>query len=199
MYKPSMTKGKLANWRYSMWDMLLNLFTGSFLGVLGGIANAWIAYKQKKADQEHELKVIREERETRKVEAEMQMQVTQEEFSGKAFLVSQEAGNKTLMDTSSLKALLKGGWMLRIIGGFLALLMGLLEIGRSAVRPGITLYLLVIFTNIIHESYKMQGGIGLETRNKLVVDGVHNGFQLLNMCVSWWFGYRMTIQMLNKR
>lgn len=179
-----------------MWDAILNIFTGSFLGVLGGVANAWIAYKNKQQDQAHELAVIREERETRKVEAEMQMRVTEEEFSGKAFLVSQQAGNKTGLSSSALNKMLDGGFIMRGAGGCIAFLLGLTDIVKSAVRPGITCYLLVVFTNIIHESYEMQGGLTVEARSKIVEDGVHNGFQLLNVCVSWWFGYRMTTKMI---
>lgn len=180
-----------------MFDTLLSLVSGPLLGGLFGCVNAYLANKAKAQDQAHEIAMAREERETRKVEAEMQMRATEEEFSGKAFLASQAAGNKTALSSANLQAMLNGGWMLRALGGFLAFLLGLTDVLRSATRPGVTLYLAVVCHNMLADFIAQTGGVGIEGRLQVVNYGVQSQFNLLSTCVAWWFGDRMTNKLLN--
>lgn len=179
-----------------IFESLLSLVSGPLLGGVFGCVNAYLANKSKAQDQAHELAMAREERETRRVEAEMQMRVTEEEFSGKAFLASQTSGNKTALSAASLQAMLQGGWMLRTLGGTVAFLLGLVDALRSAIRPGITLYLAVVCHNMLADFISQTGGIGIEGRINIVNYGVQSQFNLLTMCVAWWFGDRMTNKLL---
>ncbi len=180
-----------------MFDALLSLVSGPLLGGIFGCVNAYLANKEKQAEREHEVSMAREERETRRVEAEMQMRVTEEEFSGKAFLDSQTAGNKTALSSSNLKVMLSGGWLMRAMGGFLAFLLGLTDVARNLVRPGITIYLAIACQNMLATYIQQTGGIGIEQRMRIVEYGVQSQFNLLATCVAWWFGDRMTNRIMN--
>jgi hypothetical protein len=179
-----------------MLDTLLSLVSGPLLGGIFGCVNAYIANKAKAQDQAHELAMTREERETRRVEAEMQMRVTEEEFSGKAFLASQAAGNKTALSAANLQAMLTGNWFMRSLGSFLALLLGLTDVARNAVRPGITIYLALACHNMLADFIEQTGGIGIAQRAEIVNYGVQSQFNLLATCVAWWFGDRMTNKLM---
>ena len=179
-----------------MFDMIFSLISGPLLGGIFGCVNAWIANKEKQAMRQHEVDMVREDRETRRVEAEMQMRVTEEEFAGKAFLASQKVGNRTALSSANLQAMLKGGWFMRTLGGFLAFILGLTDAVRGAVRPGITIYLAVACHNMLSKFVEQTGGIGIEQRMDIVSYGVQSQFNLLSTCVAWWFGDRMTSRIL---
>lgn len=180
-----------------MFETLFSLVSGPLLGGIFGCVNAYIANKAKAQDQAHELEMAREERETRRVEAEMQMRVTEEEFSGKAFLASQTAGNKTALSSTNLQAMLAGNWFMRSVGSLLALLLGLTDVARNVVRPGITIYLAFACHNMLANFIEQTGGIGIGQRSEIVSYGVQSQFNLLTMCVAWWFGSRMTSKIMN--
>lgn len=182
-----------------MFDMLLSLISGPLLGGLFGCINSWIANKEKQAMREHEVNMAREDRETRRVEAEMQMRVTEEEFAGKAFLASQTAGNKTALSNANIQAMLTGGFVMRTLGGFIAFLLGLTDVARNIVRPGITIYLAVACQNMLATYIEQIGGIGITQRMEIVNYGVQAQFNLLSTCVAWWFGDRMTTQILRAK
>ena len=57
---------------------------GSIIGLLGGLANRWLDQKNKKADQEFELKKLEAEREFMKEEYSHRIQVTTIEAEGRA-------------------------------------------------------------------------------------------------------------------
>lgn len=181
-----------------MFETIISLISGPLLGGLFGCVNAYLANKEKAAERQHELSMAKEERETRRVEATLQMQVTEEEFSGKAFLASQTAGNKTALSNANIQAMLNGGWMLRTLGGFVSLLLGLTDVLRSFIRPGITLYLAVVCHNMLQDFIAQTGGIGVTQRMDIVDYGVKSQFNLLATCVAWWFGDRMTNKIMSK-
>lgn len=181
-----------------MFETIISLISGPFLGGIFGCVNAYLANKEKAAQRQHEIDMSREDRETRRVEAEMQMRVTEEEFSGKAFLASQNAGNKTALSNANIQAMLNGGWVLRTLGGLIAFLLGLTDVLRSFIRPGITLYLAVACHNMLQDFIEQTGGIGIEGRLQIVDYGVKAQFNLLATCVAWWFGDRMTNRIMSK-
>jgi hypothetical protein len=179
-----------------MFDALLSLVSGPLLGGIFGCVNAYLANKEKAAEREHEVAMAREDRETRRVEAEMQMRVTEEEFSGKAFLASQTAGNKTALSSSNLKVMLSGGWLMRVMGGFLAFLLGLTDVARGAVRPGVTIYLSIVCTSLLDSAMRFTGGVPIALQQEIATEGVIRMFNLLSMIVAWWFGDRMTTRIM---
>jgi hypothetical protein len=181
-----------------MLESLISLVSGPILGGLFGCINSWIANKEKQAQREHEVNMAREDRETRKVEAEMQMRVTEEEFSGKAFLASQTAGNKTALSNANLQAMLNGGWFMRSLGSLLAFCLGVTDVARNIVRPGITIYLALVCHNMLADFISQTGGIGIDQRMDIVSYGVQSQFNLLATCVAWWFGDRMTNRIMNR-
>lgn len=182
-----------------MISSILSLISGPLLGGLFGCVNAWLANKEKAAERAHEVAMAKEERETRRVEAEMQMRVTEEEFSGKAFLASQKAGNKTALSSANLSAMLSGGAFMRFLGGLIAFLLGLVDVARGAVRPGVTIYLSIVCTNILNSAMSFTGGMSIALQQELATQGVIRMFNLLSMIIAWWFGDRMTNKMMSSK
>lgn len=174
------------------------LISGPLIGGLFGSVNAWLANKQKKQDQEHEVAMTRELRETRIAESQCEIQEIRENFDGKAFVESQASGNKTALSSTNLGLLLNGNSFMKILGSIIAVLLGFTDVARHIVRPGITIYLAIVCTNLLTQFTKELGGISIEKKIAIIDYGFKAQFQLLLVCVSWWFGDRTTSRLLNK-
>lgn len=182
-----------------MFETIISLVSGPFLGGLFGCVNAWLASREKKADQAHERAMAEEHRKTRKTEAQCQIEVTKEEYAGRAFVASQQVGNKTALSSGNLSLLLKGNGFMRFSGSIVAVLLGFTDVARHAVRPGITVYLGILCSGWITKFASELGGLTIEKRMEVVNYGIMSYIQLFMVCVSWWFGDRMTTKLLNKK
>lgn len=169
---------------------MFELLISPLLGIVGGAVSSWMAYKNKKADQEHEIKMAEEDRKTRQVEAECQIKITQETFDGKAYVASQQAGSEILLDQSSLRALLKGNWWMRLLGGLIAFLLGLVQAIRGLLRPALTAGLFVACYYILTMFVAKVGWGDVALMQNTVSYGIQSMFNLLSTCVAWWFGDR---------
>lgn len=180
---------------------MFDLIAGPILGLFGGMINGWIAHKREESKQKHEVAMAKENRETRRVEAECEIAVTQENFDGQAFLESQRRGNKRVLSSAALNKMLDpdSGGVMRFFGGLLAFLLGLVDICKEAIRPGITIYLAVACTNRLEQYIKETGGVGVTDRINLVDYGIKTQFQLLTICVAWWFGDRTMKRAMSKK
>jgi hypothetical protein len=92
--------------------------------------------------------------------------------------------------------MLSGGRLMRSLGGLLAFLLGVVDVARGAVRPGVTIYLSIVCTNLLDAAMRFTGGVPIALQQEIATEGVIRMFNLLSMIVAWWFGDRMTSRMM---
>lgn len=172
---------------------LLAIVSGGATGILGVIfQRVFDHWKQKqeldkiKAQNAHELamkkadaEIMAQEWAARTKVAQVEGETAREVADAQAFAASFAAEPKRYAEG------VKAGR----IGGFLLVLA---DVIRGIVRPGLTLYLAWIATELYNDSQKLVSGTGFEA--KLLV-GMHQQivFTLLYLfttCVLWWFGTR---------
>lgn len=203
---------------------LINLFAGPLGGIITGtfgslVTNIFNYFKQKQAHKQSiELKKL--EMESRKldhklaiVEAEANMKITQAEIEGKiqteeakAFLESQRNAMVSLFKASFLDKLMGvSGWLRYItipIAGIVAFMFGMVDFVKHLMRPGITIFLIIVFANILKQAL----GILNETDHQWTVDQavkivmltVDATVYLTVACVSWWFSDRQIARFMAK-
>jgi hypothetical protein len=180
--------------------MLIETILGVVTGIAGNVVTSITNLKTQKLKNEQDLKMREYDIKERAQEATLQMAVDSNRLEGElekletdAYLQSMKIGNETLLTDAKLSALSSdGNWLSRI----LAFLMGLVDIFRSSVRPGLTAYLVVLTTLITMKSMAIitaKTDLLTTMQAQEIFGNVTNIVIYLTVsCVTWWFGDRRT-------
>jgi hypothetical protein len=157
---------------------------GLLTGFLGNIFTAWNNRKMKKADNEHQIKLIEAQTNAMIKEAEANIRVTEAEIEGEiktaeldVFKQSIIEGNKNVFSEKYMDKLFSskvGSWF----GMFLAFIFGIVDFIKALTRPGLTIFLVGLV------AWMVTTGTGN------IVDLVDLVVYLATTAVVWWFGYR---------
>lgn len=180
--------------------MLVETILGVATGLVGNIVTSVTNIKTQKLKNEQDLKMREFDLKEREQEAKLQIAVDSNRMEGElekleadAYLQSMKVGNETLLTDDKLNALSQDKyWVSRI----LAFMMGLVDIFRASVRPGLTAYLVALTTLITVKSMTIiTAKTDLLTTlqaQELFTNVTDIVIYLTVSCVTWWFGDRRT-------
>jgi len=180
--------------------MLIETIMGVATGLIGNVVTSITNLKTQKLKNQHDLQMREYDIKEREQEGRIQIAVDSNRLEGElekieadAYLQSMKVGNETLLTDGKLEALSSDkNWLSRI----LALLMGLVDIFRASIRPGLTAYLVALTTlitmksmDIISSKSELLTTLQAQEMFSNVSDIV---IYLTVSCVTWWFGDRRT-------
>lgn len=192
--------------------MIWSSILGGITGLFGNIVGAFFKYKQGQLDIEktklqnaHELEMTKAETEAMVTEAKANIKITEATVEGKvdiedskAYLTSQQEGNKNLFDNKWIDGLLnQTGWWKIItlpLASLIATLFGLVDFIRMLIRPSLTVYLVGVTSYITWMAWKIMHTAGVAITSAQAV-GIFTSVTdivvyLTVSCVLWWFGDR---------
>jgi len=189
-------------------NILTSILGGGLTGLVGNALTSFTNYKMQKLKNDHDAKMAELDLQTIRLEAEMQVKVTQAQTEGQVQLAEMEALKasyaeleKPLFQRAYMSKLMKSKWTVWI-GAILSFLFGLVDFLKSAARPVLTYYLMGVSTWITIIAYQTviqtSGTAPLDTTKALeLFDKVTTTIIYLTIsCVSWWFADRRTAKFL---
>ncbi len=186
-----------------MLDILGTLFSsilaGGATGLIGVIAQRWADYKNKQLD----ITAAKDRMAHEAVMRDKDAAILSQEWAGRTRVAEVEAG--ATIDATEAQAFtasfqhdkaaysvgaidkLKGWW-----GQCMRFLLGLVDVIRGLVRPGLTVYLCAVTTLMYLEASQRLGAEDLTAAQalELVKMIVATVLYLTTTCVLWWFGTR---------
>jgi len=175
-----------------------SVLAGGATGLIGVVAQRWADYKNKQLDLQREKQQQDFELSKRDKDA----VIMEKEWAGRTRVAEVEAG--AAMDTAESAAFaqsfqhdkatysigaidkLRGGW-----GQLMRFLLGLVDVFRGLVRPGLTTYLCWLTTLMyLHATSLIGAGLTTTQAFDLVKMIVATVLYLTTTCVLWWFGTR---------
>lgn len=189
-------------------DILASILGGGLTGLIGNVLTSFTNFKMQKLKNQHEEKMSELDMQTIRLEAEMNVKVTQAETEGKISLADMEAlktsledAQKPLFQASYMDKLMKSPWT-AWIGAILSFLFGIVDFLKHLARPALTYYLMGVSTWITIIAYqtveKATGASPLDLVKSLeLFDKITTTMIYLTVsCVSWWFADRRIAKFL---
>jgi len=138
-----------------MFEVLGAIFGGGLTGLAGNLITQIINYLNLRAQQQHDLELIRVNTESAVALAKVKTEGELDVEEAKAFTESQKAAQaeEPLFKQSYMQYLLQSTW-LAWIGALLAVLFGVVDFVKALIRPVLTIYLLGASTWITVLSYR---------------------------------------------
>jgi hypothetical protein len=184
---------------------MLSGIAGVLSGVGGSlITNIFNLFTTKQKDK-HEIELI--DARIREMEAESKLKIQEIQIQGEiqkevaaqgSFDVSQKYGNKSLIESEMILKLFESRWT-RWMGVLLVFLMATVDVVRAAMRPGITIALMII-TGALSWEY-----IQIAVKSKSLIDAATITMifdciiYLTFTAVGWWFGDRTIGKFVKRR
>lgn len=201
-----------------MIDAIINLFTGGLsgglFGVFGGLATAWLKYKsdkdaaatklaEKKADQEHELAMIKETTDANIAEINAGVQRDRIIMEGKSDVAENQTRSivlqnydKDAVDEDVMLWMMKNrskwtGWITVPVGVLLTIVSGSVDVSRKLVRPVITYGSVGFSFFVLWFSFEQMKAMGVslssDTWRDIVLDQLRLISFIASTAVSFWF------------
>ena len=191
--------------------MLLETILGGVTGLLGNALTAWNNYKTQKLKNEHDQRMYDFKIKEIAAQTDAAIKITEAKVAGAveladsdAYTESQKQGNKALFGDSWIQKLLDmEGWLKYItvpIATFLATLLGIVDVLKGLMRPGLTIYLTGITTWLTWKAYgiMMMAGATIPAAQafELYKEVTSIVIYLTVSCITWWFGDRRMAKFL---
>jgi len=191
-----------------MLETILGIFGsaagGSLFGLIGTAIKGFQEYKDRQAQRTHDLEMRRLDQADMRLEADLAIKQTEADFAGQAALKNIEAAVARDVAADALqgksydndKATYSQGAAAKLTGFIGNLMRGLLvlvDVARGLMRPGITVYLLVVESTICYYLYQLVIQFDLlppEQALPLFITIVDTLSFLTATTVTWWFGSR---------
>lgn len=191
-----------------MLSTILGLFSsaagGSLVGLIGTAIKGFQEYKDRQAQRLHNIEMRRLDQADMRLEADLAIKQTEAQFAGQATLKNIEAAIAQDVAAAQLqgksydndKATYSTGAVAKLsgfIGNLMRGLLVLVDVTRGMMRPGITIYLLVVESAICYYLYQLVLQFNLlpaEQALPLFITVVDSLVFLTATAVTWWFGSR---------
>jgi hypothetical protein len=172
----------------------LSILTGGATGLIGiGLQRFFDHLKVKQETEQLKLK-FEHERGLRQID----LQIMGEEWKGRVLVATKEG--EAAMDVAQSKAFEQTLWKEpdrysdpKKVSPIANFFLVLLDVVRGIVRPGLTVYLCWIATQMYEQSRALMAVLDLEDPKVIAEVYKHLVFTLLYLfvtCVTWWFGTR---------
>lgn len=184
---------------------LISGLAGVISGVGGSLISNIFNLFSTKEKNKHEIALV--DARIREIEAEskakiqevtINAQVQQEIANQNSFDLSQQYGNRPLIESEMILKLFESKWT-KWVGAILVMLMGVVDILRAAMRPAITIVLMYITGYITWQHLKIVDA------NKQLIDAAmvsmifESIIYLTFTVVGWWFGDRTIGKFVRRR
>ena len=176
--------------------MIISGLAGVLSGVGGSLVSNIFNFFSSKEKNKHEIALI--DARIREIEAEskakiqmveIQSEVQKEVANQVSFDLSQQYGNRSLIESEMILKLFESKWT-KWLGGLLVLLMGIVDIVRAAMRPAITIVLMLI-TSVITYQHLQIVDANKELVDTAMISMIFDSIIYLTFTtVGWWFGDR---------
>jgi len=184
--------------------MILSALLGTGTGLLGSLAtNIFNLFTQKQKNK-HEIELIKARIDEKRVENELQIQsvqiqanISREKADADIYALSQKYGNQTAAPSELIAKLFDSPWTMPF-GALITFLLGLVDVVRAAIRPGVTIVLILMVGYMGYQNYE------IIQQNTTMVTALEIGSyidQIIYMTfsvVSWWFGDRRMAKFTNR-
>lgn len=172
-------------------DIFSNILSGGATGLLGTIATAWVSLKKAKENNRHAESMAELQHKQALAEAEADLKTAQTEGEIQQSLANTKAAAEGLAKSyehdQRRYATGKLGWFAR--GWMVAV-----DVARGFMRPGLTLYLVILTSLMYWQMLDILGGfeqsVGAGEIMSLVQHITVTVLYLTTTCVAWWFGGR---------
>jgi len=192
-----------------MFGVIASLFSGGITGILGSIFTNVLNYFNQKQKNKHELALKQldmqerdKDREFALKEAEMNLKITEVGIEGaigteeaKAFTEAQKSLMTPLFNPTFMDRLIDSKkWYNMAIAGIIAFSFGIVDIVKHAIRPGITIYVSIVFGFIILKAWNILEVNSyqwkLEDAVKIIMLCVDASIYMISMIYGFWFSDR---------
>lgn len=177
---------------------------GSLVGLIGTAIKGFQEYKDRQAQRLHDIEMRRLDQADMRLEADLAIRQTEAQFAGQATLKNIEAAIAQDVSTARLhgkaydndKATYSPGAIAKLsgfLGNLMSGLLVLVDVTRGMMRPGITIYLLVVESIVCYYLYQLVLQFNLlppEQALPLFITVVDSIVFLTATAVTWWFGSR---------
>jgi len=184
---------------------LLSGLAGVISGVGGSLVSNIFNLFTTKQKNKHEIDLIdariremTKEAELHIQEVKIQADIQQEIANQNSFDLSQKYGNRPMIQSEMILKLFESKWT-KWLGAILVFLMAIVDVIREAMRPAITIVLMLI-TGVITYQHLM-----IVNENKSLVDAatismiIESIIYLTFTVVGWWFGDRTIGKFMRKK
>jgi len=186
---------------------LFNAGTGGVLtGLIGSIVTSITNYRLQKLNNQHEIAKIEAETNAMIAEAKANIEITETKVQGDLAISENQIFSETIRQSgrrqvsNELIAKLFDSRWTSWLGSLLVLLLGIVDVLKSAIRPTLTIYLIGVTTWITFTAYTIlqlhNNAIDVDQALQLFNDVVNIVIYLTVSCVTWWFGDRRTAKFL---
>lgn len=178
-------------------------------GVLSGVGGSLITnifnLFTTKQNNKHEIDLIDARIREREAEAKAKIEeikiqgdIAQEIANQNSFDLSQKYGNQTLVESAMILKLFESKWT-AWLGSLLVFLMAVVDIIRAAMRPAITIVLMLITGALTYQHVLIlneNSGIITAATVEMIIDSI---IYLTFTTVGWWFGDRTIGKFVKRR
>jgi len=188
---------------------IFNAGTGGVItGLIGTIATNITNYKMKKLDNQHKLNMVKAETDAMVAEAEANIKITETKIRGELEISENQIYQETIKQAGQksvsnelLQKLFDSKWTWWL-GSLIILLLAIVDWLKAFIRPGLTIYLIILTTWITYTAYTIlcihDEALTVEQSLSLFDQVVNIIIYLTVSCVTWWFGDRRTAKFLSK-
>jgi predicted RND superfamily exporter protein len=175
---------------------LLSGLAGVLTGVGGSLITNIFNLFTTKQKNKHEIDLIDARIREMTKEAELHIQEVQinadiqaEIANQKSFDISQEYGNKSLIESEMILKLFESKWTVWL-GSILVFLMAIVDVVRAAMRPAITIVLMLITAVITWQHLQIVNANNTLITAEMISMILESIIYLTFTVVGWWFGDR---------
>lgn len=175
---------------------LLSGVAGIISGIGGSLLSNIFNLISTKQKNKHELDLINARIEEMKAESELhikeiqiQGEINQEVASQASFDLSQKYGNQRIIDSPMILKLFESRWT-RWSGVVLVMLLGIVEFINEAMRPAITIAMMIITGAITYQHIKVLESNTFLVTPEMILMIIDSIIYLTFTVVGWWFGDR---------
>jgi len=180
---------------------IFNTATGGVItGLLGSIITSISNVKMQKLKNEHEVNMIVAETDAMKAEAEANIKITETQVQGdlaksdnQIYHEAIKQEGKRSISNQIISKLFDSPWT-TWLGLILVLLLGIVDILKAAIRPGLTFYFVILTSWLTWMAYNIivaNGEVMSTDKAMALFDNLTNNIIYLTVtCVIWWFADR---------
>lgn len=137
------------------------------------------------------IKELKAESDANIQELEVQADIQKELAAQESFDISQKHGNKALLNSQMIEAMLQSKWwVVNWLGGLMVFCMGIIDLLRAAIRPGITIVLMYITGTITYQHLEIMNANKELVTPEMLVLIIESIIYLTFTVIGWWFGDR---------
>jgi len=189
--------------------MILETVLGTVTGLAGTVLTSVLSFKQQREKNKHDIELLKAQTEATIKEAEANIKVSEIQVAGdlqklevQGWLETLKQNSTPAIDSKVIEKLLSGGKVSRFFGILLSFLMGIVEFLKGVMRPGLTLYVMVLASIVTFKSIDIinaQGSlIGVDDAKLIFQNSLDVIWYLTVTLVTWWFGDRRTAKFSNR-